>query len=141
MALIEEALVTRLESQAGLTALVGTRMFPERLPQEPTYPAIAVSRITSERPHALEGSSGLVGAMFQFDVFGKTYAAAKAVVEQLRLALDSFSGTVDGIVIQEVSFESDADVNEHRDTEPTSPLRHIAADFEVWYNESKPQEV
>ena len=141
MSLIGEALVTRLESQGGLTALVGTRIYPERLPQNPTYPAIAVSRIASERPVSLLGSSGIVGARYQFDVYAKTYAAVKAAVEQLRLALDSFAGTVDGVVIQEVGFESDVDVNEHRDTEPTSPVRHVAADFEVWYNETKPQEI
>ena len=37
--IIEEALVAYLTGYAGLSALIGTRLYPLRLPENPTYGA------------------------------------------------------------------------------------------------------
>ena len=38
---IEELIFTRLSGFGGLTALVGTRIFPNRMPQDVIFPAVS----------------------------------------------------------------------------------------------------
>lgn len=44
----EDALYTLLSGAAGVTALVSTRIYPDVLPEECAYPAIAFARLTTE---------------------------------------------------------------------------------------------
>lgn len=44
----EDALYTLLSGAAGVTALVATRIYPDVLPEECAYPAIAFARLTTD---------------------------------------------------------------------------------------------
>lgn len=75
----EELLVSALSSNAGIVAIVGTRIFPEIIPEETELPAIAYSRPQS-RPFWGLGSSCLAEE-FVFEI--GLYAYSKETAQQL----------------------------------------------------------
>lgn len=74
-----------LSSNAPLTALVGTRIYAERLPDEVSMPALLFTQVSGTPEQAFSGLTGAVEGRFQFDI----YAAAEAqeTIEQIREAL------------------------------------------------------
>lgn len=99
---IKTMLVDRLEAYGGLSALVGTRIYPRELPPNPTYPAITYARISN----GPAGTDGFRETRFQFNCWGTTEASVEAVATQVKAALEEYdalegayhirSGRVDG---------------------------------------------
>ena len=132
MASIDSALYTRLSGFAGLAALVSTRIYPPLAPQNATYPLVTYQQISAIRPYAMGTQIGLVQARFQLDSWAETSPGARAVSEQVRLALSNYSGTSDTIVINHCEL-----VNEQRgDPEDQGELHRIIQDFMVWFFEA-----
>jgi hypothetical protein len=128
---IASDLRTYLLADATLTTLVGTRMYPLKLPQAPTMPAIIYTWISGARVHSTDGPSGLSNPRVQFDCWAQTYLEAEALLEALRKRLDGFQGTAGSSWIQAVFFETERDGYDD-DTE----LYRRSADFFVWYEEA-----
>jgi hypothetical protein len=88
----EEAVCERLLSTAGVTALVGTRVYQLKLPQRPTLPAIRVQLINSTEPYHLRGGSAWHQVLIQTDAVaeesaGDPYATAVAIADAIHLSL------------------------------------------------------
>ena len=131
--IIEEALVTYLTGYAGLTALIGTRVHPLRLPETPTYGAVTYQRISAPRIQSHTGSSALAFPRFQFDCYATTYLGAKRVAEQLRLALDGFKGTMGGatgVAVGSSLSQSDRDFYD-----PATRTWRVSIDFIIGHTE------
>lgn len=98
MALIEEAIGTRLAAVSGLTALVGSNLFPVQIPQLDAggtldVPAVVWQLISDPPEHSHQGLS-MANPRYEVTSWATTYASAKQVANQVKLALDGFSGTV-----------------------------------------------
>jgi len=93
MATIEETIFARCTTHAGISALIDARCYPERLPENVTYPALVYTRISSSaaqfRTHELE-SVGLDDARFQFDSYAETSKGAKDLADQVFAAWDGY---------------------------------------------------
>ena len=133
---IESEIFDRLTGFAGLSALVGTRVYPQILPQDPTYPAISFRRVSAVRPSAMGSDVGVVFARFQVDVWDQDdeagdagYDSAKAVSEQVRLALQRWRTTT-GTIVQDTFFITEQDLYVD-----ALEVHHLALDFEVIYEE------
>lgn len=122
---------TFLLADATLGGLVGTRVYPVKLPQDPTVPAMTYQWISGERHHAASGAVGLASPRIQFDCWAKTYLEAESMLEALRKRLDGFSGTAGASKIQGAFFETERD-----SYEDASRLYGRSADFFVWYGEA-----
>jgi hypothetical protein len=137
MALIEEAIVARMQGFAGLTVLVGTapndRIYPVRLPQGVTFPAISYQRISGQRTHAISGVSALARPRFQISCWGSDYGSVKAVAEQVRKCFEGFSGTM-GAGISAQSMVDD----DHDEYDPETQIYHVPVDIFVWFEENNP---
>ncbi len=109
-----ETLYTKLSNNAGLTALVGTRIYPVKLRQQHTLPAIRYTRISSNTPSAMGSDIGITDYTYQFDVFAATYNAADDVLVKLKAALQRWrtSGVQDSFIISEsdLSYEDELDI-------------------------------
>ena len=75
-----------LIGDSGVGALVSTRIYPDDLPQKPTYPAITYQRISNSGQN---GSSNRRESRWQLNCWGETYddvtdlaAAVKAFIEE-----------------------------------------------------------
>ena len=124
---IAEAL-RKLIVDAATTA--GARVYPLALPPDPTLPAVSYTRISTPRTRSLTGFSHLAWPRFQFTAWAVTYAAAKVLVDEIIVALDDYSGTVDGVVIQSSHIE-----NEMSMYEPITGFYGMPLDFVIAHTE------
>lgn len=124
---VEENLFTRLSNFAGLTALVSTRIFPNILPQKPTFPAISYRRVSAVRASCMGVDRPNVEARFQVDIWALTYTSARQTADQVRKALQRYNTTD----IEDIFIESEIELYEDE-----SRTHHIAVDFIVHYLES-----
>ena len=94
---VEEAIRQHLTNTAGLTALVGTRIYFWRGFQTSSaaeYPYVLFMRLGGDRPTPHSPiNPGLIESMFQFDVFAKDADEARAAERQLRRSLEGFPGS------------------------------------------------
>ena len=131
MAAIEEALYDRATTFAGLTALISTRFFPLKLPQNVVYPACSYHRVSSQHVMAMGADPGLARVRIQVDSFDKQYSGVKAVQRQVRLAFERWSGTHAGVTVADSLIETsvdfyDEDVN----------VFQVSMDFDVIFYET-----
>lgn len=106
---IEEALYYKLSTDAAITALISTRVYPFQMPQNPTYPAMTYRRISTRQPFDLSGPGDMDNPRFQFDCYAPSYAAAKGLAKALRSVMVGFSGVVLGVDICAVFFLNEVD--------------------------------
>ena len=131
MTALNEAIRARLLAVTAVTDLVGTRVYPLLLPQDPTYPAIRYQQITGTRESAMGSDVGLVEATEQVDSYDSTYAGARVLAEAVRAALQRFRGTVAGVVISDVFvLEGPLDLYEE-----AVKIYRVQQDFTVWHRE------
>lgn len=91
---METILFTRLSTYAGLAALVGSRIYPIIMPQGVTYPAVTYQRIATEpRESCMVEDVGWARARMQVTAWAETFSAARAIIEQVRGALQRWITT------------------------------------------------
>ncbi len=85
-----KALYSVVTGDAGVSAIIGTRMHPQRAPQGETLPYIVYSRITaSNGSHGVSLDRGaLREILFQVNCYAATYSEMDALVDAVRLAVD-----------------------------------------------------
>lgn len=132
MAEIGEVVYTKLTGYAGLSALIGGRVYPGQLPQRPSLPAITYQRVstTAVATRDNSGYASLERPRFQFDCWGATRKEARTVAAALRHALATFpqasSPRVDVALL----------ANDFDDYEPDTDRHRVIMDVFVWYEES-----
>lgn len=133
---INEALYSYLSTYAGLSALISTRIYPDILPQDPTYPAITYSDVSEDEVETFNTPNTLIGPTIQFTCWGETRASTKAVAKQLRLAFKNYSGVMAGesgltvSAIKKINSISDIETENNRII-----AYKVMMDFEIWYQE------
>ena len=135
MAEIEEAFNSRLTTTAAVTAIVGagsaSRIYPNKIPQEATLPAVAYQRVSTRRVKAHAAPTGLARVRVQVTCVARTYSEVKALAVVVRKALEGVMGTVGGLAVQGSWLETDAD--EYGDAEG---LHSVRQDFMFWHTEA-----
>ena len=99
-------------SPNAVAAIVGTRVYPDVLPQGVTYPAIRVQRISTARAQfrVLARSGGKATRQqprFQIDSWATTKTGALALADAVRATLDAFSGSAGGVTIDQAWIEDE----------------------------------
>lgn len=85
---------TKLTGDAGVAALVGTRVYWRNLPQEPTYPAITLETIGGDPDNTINATQVLHWARVRINAWGKTYGAAYELAAAIETALNMTTTTV-----------------------------------------------
>ena len=85
---IETDLYTTLSGNAGVSALVGTRIYPNLVPESAANPCIDYSTVAETRVDTIAGVSDMRRSMMQISCHADTYAAAKGLAEAVFSALD-----------------------------------------------------
>lgn len=109
MASLEEALWAGCSGASAINDLIGLRLYPLKLPQNPTYPAAIYQRISNLGLLAHDGPAQLDTARFQFDFFGRSYSQARAVATAFRTYLEGYHGLMGEIRISVIVFENEID--------------------------------
>ncbi|MDD4986375.1 MAG: DUF3168 domain-containing protein [Dehalococcoidales bacterium] len=133
--LIEQALMTFLLAQSGITALVGDRIHFVRAPQDVAHPYLVISKVDDPGMHSHDGPVKLGDPRLQFSAFAETYGAAKLVTAAVKTALNGYKGTMGGdggVFVGGVFYDDETDL----DPGDGSGLFGVAADYIIWYQET-----
>lgn len=97
---IYEALVAYLGTVSGLSALIGTRLYPDDLPQSEELPAVFYLTVSDVKDHVYGSIQAVESPNIQFTVYADTKAEAQAVAEVIKTALSDYHGTMSGVTVQ-----------------------------------------
>lgn len=122
---IEQAVKTKLLADTGLTALIGTRLYPDTIQQGATFPALTYSQASGDNAANVSGElNGLAIDTFDLVIEGPERAAVGAIRDYL---ITNYSGAtargtwgdkaVRGCVVQQVQSTDipPADASERHD--------------------------
>lgn len=125
---LRDDLYTRLTTgSTALSALVGTRVYRVRLPQNVTYPAVTYWKVSGNRLHDTQGPTGESDPRVQVSCWSRSQAQAEDVAEAVRGVLDGWSST-GGVHMTQLVNETDLYDNEVE-------VYHIALDFVLMHEE------
>lgn len=127
---MESALRNFIISDTAVAALVGSRMYPGRLPQAATFPAITYSTVSVVRGHNMQGPEGMPFTRLQLDMWGESFSDARAVAEAVRLRLDGFAGDIGSppsVTIVGAFYETERTEG----FEPEPDLYRISVDYQI----------
>jgi hypothetical protein len=85
---IETDLYTTLSNDAGVTALVSTRIYPSLAPEGVTHPYITYQVITGTRLSTITGVGDATRKRIQMSCHANTYSVAKSVSAAVEAALE-----------------------------------------------------
>ncbi len=105
---LSTVIYSRLSGFAGLSALVGSRIYPNKLPQDPTFPAVRYQIIDEVPVHSMQTTSGMREARVQVDVFDPDYSDVTAVSDQVELALGRWTDLAADPVVHDVKLMDSA---------------------------------
>lgn len=103
----EAAVFNLLSNHAGVSGLVGSRIYPVKLPQDPTYPALTYFRVSGLRHSVMCNDTGIVEKRIQISSWADSYAGVNALAEQVRDAMQRTSGTFAGVEIIDTFMDGD----------------------------------
>jgi hypothetical protein len=110
----------------GETSAEG-RIYPEILPQIPTYPAVTYTIVSVVRTHAMGADAKVKRVRAQVDCWGRTLAEARTLAGEVEARLSRYRGTVDGFTVQDVLLD-----NEHERYEKEAQIRCVSMDFIIF---------
>ncbi len=128
----ETALRVALLADPAIAALVGTRVYPMELPQNPTLPAIVYQRISTpgETP-MLKHAQVAPRIRIQLSLWAGTFGAVRQLAAAVDAKLDGYSGpNGDGTSLRLVWLANMSD-----DYEPETKLYRVIADYRVIHTE------
>ena len=127
---IKDEIFTRLTGHSGLSALIDKRVFPGKLPQKYTLPAIVYQKITSPHLYSHDGEAGLAFPRFQVSCMADDPDEAEDVAIQVQAALSGYSD-------KELTTPVEASflLNELEDYEPDTKIYRVIMDFRIWHGE------
>jgi len=127
---VRDAVYSRLSTHAGLTALTSTRIYTQQVPQNPTYPCVFYEVTGMERISAVNGDSGTLDTEIRTISMASTLSDCQDVADQVRAALQRWSGTEATVTIIDTFINSEADY--YDDDEQIS---HIEQTFSIAHKE------
>ena len=129
-----KAVYALLSADAGVTALVSTRIYPTVLPQDKTLPALVYQRISGVEPGQIdEQRRALVQGRIQVTALAAEFGACAAILDAAREALLYQYGSIGGIEV--VSIIRDIDGAD--DFDPDLQAYSQSMDFIVSYIETQ----
>lgn len=124
----EPAIYALLAADAGVSALVGARIYQGRLPQDPTYPALVYQVVSEQMDTAYDGAVGPGTQRIQVDSYDDDYPGSRALDAAVKEALTGARGTYATVQIEGV-FQAGSRYLYEED--PTLRLHRWSSDFFV----------
>lgn len=141
MAEVGAALRTKLLSYTAVSDLIGTRMYPDALLQGCEYPAVAYTKISTDREHTLSDVTTLSHSRIQFDCYddkaGGRIGANEVAAAIQKSGICAYRGTTDGIAFQAIQIDSGDSYGTDSPSDGNQEHRYITSfDLRISYQES-----
>lgn len=132
---IRPALRAFLLADASIAAVVGTRIYPIKIPQGVAAASLVYTKVSARPDHHMSGASGLARPRLQLDAWAPTADAALWLADLVRERLDGYSGTMGSggaaVTVQGVFF-----ADEREDFDDAANLFRMSRDYFINYEES-----
>lgn len=122
----EKALLRTLQEDAGLSALVGSKVFPLAIPAGNYLPCVTFQRLGGRPANILSGHSGLEELDLLIDAWARDYHEAKAVARAVRAAMPANGAQFGAHLIEDQDLYEDG----------TNYFR-VSMEFKVWFLETE----
>lgn len=86
--MIQSDIVTILQNDANVSALVSTRIYPLRMPQGGSLPSVVYQRVSTDPVVSLDGDSNLDNVRVQFTCWATSYSGALDLAGKVRDAIN-----------------------------------------------------
>jgi hypothetical protein len=130
-----------LAANAGVAALVSTRIYPDVLPQGYTIKtggALTYTLIDTVHDHLINGLAGIARSRIEFAAFASTRAGANLIAEAVRASsLQGFTGAMGGVLIESVMVSGGVQTLDERPTDGSQEHRYVTIfDYMFAYQET-----
>lgn len=132
----EAFLYARLTSQASVSSLIGSRVFPLIAPTGTPLPLVVYQRTAVNRPQSLAGNVGNPVVTLQLTTYGTSYTSVKSIARAVRLAVDGWTGTTAGVTIQRTTLQTEADGVDMPADDQMLPYYSVVQTFDFRINEA-----
>ena len=121
----------RLSAVTEVTNLVGTRIFPNKAPQNTQTPYIVYETFDGVRHSQMGSDADITEPRVSIHAWSQGYQEGIDIQAEVRIALKRFRGTVAGVVVDDVfSIAGGSDL-----WDPAVTLYHSIRDFRVIHRE------
>ena len=112
-----KAIYSILTSDSDVSAIAGTRVYPQIAAQGAAFPFVVYLINDLTPSDTKSGVSTLDEVRYEVLAIAETYAEAADLNEKIRTALDRYTGTVAGIVVDSIQFtELETDYDDASET-------------------------
>jgi len=120
-----------LGQASALTALIGTRLYPDVLPDNPVFPAVTFQKTDGGNEVGSVSNPGICWAEMQVSTWSKSRMEAAAIVKAASAALDRARlVTVAGVQVDDCFWLSDTD-----DHDGETRIYFTHSKFKIHYRE------
>jgi len=123
----------RLTASADLSNIIEDRVYPLTVPQGAKLPAVAYQQISGQRVKAMIRDPGLAYPRYQLTILSTGYDQCYNVAKYTRQALQDYSGSTGGVIIQRAFFENEFEFETY-DENGDNVTFHIIQDYEIWWS-------
>lgn len=127
---IKPALWSMITTNPAVSALIGTRLYPDSIPQDAPLPAVAYQTVSTSRGYTQDGPDGIAEPRIQFTVDAPTRAQAEDVAAALKNLLSGYRGKISGKTIGAIFLE-----NEYDGYNLSSETVVVRQDYRISYTE------
>lgn len=141
MADVGDAIRGFLIADAGVSALVASRIYPDVLPQGYTVAtggALTYTVIDTVHDHLINGLSGIARSRIEFAAFAVTRAISNSIAEAVRASgLVGTTGLVGDVRVESVMIVDGVQTLDERPTDGSQQHRYLTVfDYMIAYQES-----
>lgn len=108
MARIEEAIYSILSVSTAVAAIVGTRIYPNFLPQNAALPAIVQERISTVRLSAFSDDPDISEAMVSISAMATSVSAVHGLADDIRKTFYRYRATAATVAIDDCWLENES---------------------------------
>lgn len=105
--MLAKAIYPLLNNDATLTALVGSKIYPVKAPQNTSVPFVVFTVNATLPVNTKEGVATKEQKQLQVDTYASTLANAGDIAEAIRNILDNHSGTTNNVNIRQMWFDDE----------------------------------
>jgi hypothetical protein len=102
--MIGKLIYSRLSTDGAILAYVGSKIYPDIVPQNVQYPFVVYTITNSIPVDYKDGQSNLEEIELQIDVYTQNYDDTQDLSNLIRNRLDRFVGTVEGVEVQSIKY-------------------------------------
>ncbi len=133
-----QSVISYLKGRAPVSALVGSRIFPLKLPSSQALPAIVVRRVSEANEHHLLAASGLAHTRVQISSYALRPQPLDEVSEAVRGEMDGFTGAMSTAIVRGCIKENELDDYEETEVGSDAGLYRNVQDYLITNTETIP---